>query len=65
MKIARNILGGLLVLIGLGWFLQGIGVLQGSVMSGQTLWEVIGLIALVLGVALLVITNLPKRRPNQ
>jgi len=61
MKIARNILGGLMVLIGIGWFLQGTGVLPGSLMSGQTMWTVIGLVVLVLGAGLLVITNLPRR----
>jgi len=61
MKIARSILGGLMVLIGIGWFLQGTGVLPGSLMSGQTMWTVIGLVVLVLGAGLLVITYLPKR----
>jgi len=61
MKIARSILGGLMVLIGIGWFLQGTGVLPGSLMSGQTMWTVIGLVVLVLGAGLLVITNLPRR----
>jgi hypothetical protein len=61
MKIARNILGGLMVLIGIGWFLQGTGIMAGSLMSGQTLWTVIGLVVVVLGAGLLVITNLPQR----
>lgn len=41
-------------LVGLLWTLQGIGVIGGSVMTGQRLWVVIGLIALAVGVALLV-----------
>ncbi len=36
------ILGGLLVLAGVIWTLQGLGVIGGSVMSGVTAWAVIG-----------------------
>jgi hypothetical protein len=43
MKLGLNIFGILLALMGLVWFLQGIGVLQGSVMSNQTQWVIIGL----------------------
>ena len=37
------------------WFLQGIGVLPGSFMSGQPKWAVYGGIADVVGVILIVI----------
>ena len=37
MKITLNIFGGLLVLTGVVWFLQGINVLPGSFMTGQTI----------------------------
>lgn len=47
-------LGGILVVIGLVWFLQGIGVLGGSVMSGVALWAVIGPIVALGGVLLIV-----------
>ena len=47
-------LGGVLVVIGLVWFLQGIDVLGGSVMSGVTLWAVIGPIVAIAGIALIV-----------
>lgn len=36
MKIISNIVGVLLILAGGVWFLQGLNVLPGSVMSGQT-----------------------------
>jgi hypothetical protein len=39
--------------IGVAWSLQGAGVLAGSVMSGKTLWLVIGLIVGVVGLAAL------------
>jgi len=47
------VLGGILVVIGLIWFFQGIGVLGGSVMSGVVLWAVIGPIVAIAGVALI------------
>jgi hypothetical protein len=57
MKIALNILGVLLVLAGSIWFLQGINVLPGSFMTGQTRWAVRGGIAAVAGIILLVAAN--------
>ena len=53
MKIALNILGALLVLFGVIWFLQGINVLPGSFMTGQIRWAIYGAIAVVAGIALL------------
>jgi hypothetical protein len=49
MKIVRIVLGSLLILIGCVWFLQGINVLPGSFMTGQTRWAVIGAVAVVVG----------------
>jgi len=54
MKIALNVLGGLLMLFGTTWFLQGINVLPGSFMTGDLHWAVYGGIAIILGVAVLV-----------
>ncbi|WP_404385456.1 hypothetical protein LL946_05180 [Knoellia locipacati] len=48
----RLVLGGLLVGVGLLWTLQGLGLVGGSVMSGVTLWAVIGPVVAVLGLAL-------------
>jgi hypothetical protein len=53
MRIARGVLGGLLILIGIVWILQGINVLPGSFMTGQTQWSVYGGIAAAVGVGLL------------
>jgi uncharacterized BrkB/YihY/UPF0761 family membrane protein len=47
--------GVVLAAIGLVWTLQGFNVLQGSVMSGSSLWAIIGPIVLVVGVILIVI----------
>ena len=48
------VIGGILVVIGLLWFFQGIGVLGGSAMSGVALWAVIGPIVALGGVLLIV-----------
>jgi uncharacterized membrane protein len=48
-----TVAGVVLALLGLLWFLQGIGVVGGSFMSGQPVWAVIGLVLLVLAARLL------------
>lgn len=60
MKIFLNIVAVLLVLVGAGWFLQGINVLPGSFMSGQTQWAINGGIAFVIGLGLLFFANRRK-----
>ena len=52
MKPVRVALGAFLGLIGVVWFLQGIDVLGGSVMSGVTLWAVVGPIVALAGAGL-------------
>jgi len=54
------VLGAILVIIGLVWFFQGIGVLGGSFMSGSVLWAVIGPIVAIVGIALIVRTQRSK-----
>ena len=46
--------GGLLILVGGVWMLQGAGVIGGSFMSGSSLWFVIGLICVLIGIAIVV-----------
>ena len=52
MKWVLLVVGVLLVLTGLVWTLQGLDVLGGSVMSGVTLWAIIGPIVAVVGLVL-------------
>ncbi len=47
------VIGALLAFVGVIWFLQGINVLGGSVMSGKTLWAVVGPIVAVVGLGLI------------
>lgn len=57
MKIVLNVVGVLMVLMGITWFLQGIGILPGSFMTGQTRWAVYGAIAVVVGLITLTRAN--------
>jgi len=61
MRITLNIVGSLLVLSGATWFLQGINVLPGSFMTGQTRWAVYGGITFAAGIALLLRANRPRK----
>lgn len=63
MRIVLNIVAILLVLVGVVWFLQGINVLLGSVMTGQPQWAIFGGIAFIVGIALLIISNRKKASP--
>lgn len=54
MRIALNVTGILFVLMGGVWILQGINILPGSFMTGQTKWAVYGGILLVAGIVLLI-----------
>ena len=49
MRLVLNIVGGLIFLAGLVWFLQGVNVLPGSYMTGDPQWAINGAIALVIG----------------
>jgi hypothetical protein len=57
MKWVLNILGVLLILVGIVWILQGINVLLGSFMSGQPLYAVLGIVVAIIGAFLLYFAN--------
>jgi hypothetical protein len=52
MRVVLSIVGCLLMAFGGIWFLQGIGVLPGSFMTGQIRWAVYGGMAVAAGVSL-------------
>lgn len=62
MKWLLNFLGGLLILSGGVWFLQGIGVLPGSYMSGQMQWAINGTIMALIGGGLVYWANRPRKQ---
>jgi TRAP-type C4-dicarboxylate transport system permease small subunit len=47
-------LGGVMVVVGLLWTLQGLGYVSGSPMTGVTVWAVIGPLVAGSGLALLI-----------
>jgi uncharacterized membrane protein HdeD (DUF308 family) len=57
MRITLNVSGALFLLVGCVWCLQGINVLPGSFMSGQTKWAIYGALLLIAGIALLIAAN--------
>ena len=56
--------GGLLVLTGIVWFFQGINVLLGSFMSGNSLYAVLGGILVVIG-SLMLYFSIRSRGSNK
>jgi hypothetical protein len=62
MKTLLMAAGAILMLMGGVWFLQGINVLPGSFMSGQTRWAVNGVIAIAVGLVLIVVSRRRQRR---
>ena len=56
MKIA----GTVLLILGLVWMFQGVGILGGSFMTGQREWLYIGIVVAVAGLAIVI---LGFRRP--
>ncbi|MDX1435621.1 MAG: hypothetical protein R3335_02340 [Anaerolineales bacterium] len=52
MKIILTVIGGLLILSGIVWFLQGINILPGSFMTGQIQWAYAGVLAVFVGAGL-------------
>ena len=59
---SRLIVGVLLCIVGGVWFLQGIGVIKGSFMTGTALWTVIGVILLALGVRMILRASRSDKR---
>jgi hypothetical protein len=64
MRIALNVVGLVLMVVGAIWFFQGINVLPGSFMTGQTRWAVYGGIAFIIGGISLFIARRLRRPPN-
>jgi hypothetical protein len=54
MAILLRVIGGIAVLVGGIWILQGFNILPGSFMSGQMKWAANGEIAGAMGIALIV-----------
>jgi len=57
------IVGGVLIVVGAIWFAQGIDVLGGSSMTGNTFWAVVGFPMVVIGIVLIT-SSRRARRPR-
>jgi hypothetical protein len=61
-QLALIVIGALVALTGAVWTLQGLGYINGSFMTGATLWAVIGPIVLLAGLAIIVLAFRGRRR---
>lgn len=57
MRLAKSLLGLIVVAIGALWTLQGIGLVGGSFMTGQSQWLYIGIVTMLVGLLGLVWAN--------
>ncbi len=62
MRWVGMIIGVLIVIVGIVWTLQGLNILGGSVMSGHMIYAIIGPIVGVVGLVLLVIMGMRRRK---
>jgi hypothetical protein len=54
-KALPLVLGGLMLVVGLVWTLQGLGYLSGSPMTGVAFWAIVGPLVAGLGLALMIV----------
>lgn len=54
MRVVSTVIGALLVLAGVVFGLQGIGLIKGSVMTGTLTWTILGPLIALVGVGLIV-----------
>jgi hypothetical protein len=53
LRWVKTAVGIVFVVVGVVWILQGLNLVQGSFMSGQTMWLLIGIILALVGAWLL------------
>jgi hypothetical protein len=57
---------GLIILfMGSVWFLQGVGVLPGSIMTGSSFWAAAGALALIVGLLLIAMALIGRKPPTK
>jgi hypothetical protein len=62
MKVLLNIVGGGIFLGGLVFFLQGINILPGSIMTGDPQWAINGAIMMAVALGIFFFTNRRRSR---
>jgi len=55
-RLILGVVGVVLILLGALWVGQGTGAVHGSPMTGHSQWTYIGIVLVVVGVAVLVVT---------
>jgi hypothetical protein len=60
MRVVMIVAGVLCLLLGCVWILQGINILPGSFMTGQTKWAIYGALLVIIGIGLLFSANRRK-----
>ena len=53
MRTALKVVGALLIIVGGVWFFQGINIIPGSFMTGQTKWAIYGALTALAGLVLI------------
>jgi hypothetical protein len=61
MRTALIAAGALCVLMGGVWFLQGVNILPGSFMTGQTRWAVYGGLLVAVGIGVMIAASRRRR----
>lgn len=56
-------IGAVMILLGGVWMLQGVGILPGSFMTGQSFWAAVGLLVLIAGAVLCYVGARRPARP--
>jgi hypothetical protein len=54
MRATIAFVGGGLIVTGIVWIFQGVGLLKGSFMTGQAFWGWMGVLALLAGIPVLI-----------
>lgn len=62
MRWFGRIIGVIFVLVGILWTLQGLNIVHGSVMSGNSTFVIVGPIVAVVGLMLLLLAGARSRR---
>jgi hypothetical protein len=57
----RVVVGALIAIVGAVWIGQGVGWIEGSFMTGDAWWAVIGAVCLVAGLALVAVALRARR----